>query len=157
MTLRPGDSMPTFQARSDDGRIVSPATLAGGWAVLFFFPRAASAACTLEALGFQRLLAEFGALGAQPVGISTDTEARQALLREKCGLSFPLLPDGNRQLGRTFGVMSGLSGLLGLAQRQTFLFAPDGRLAHHWPGVQPQRHPAEVLERLRGLVGSGAD
>ncbi|ULH16258.1 peroxiredoxin [Deinococcus sp. KNUC1210] len=147
MHLRIGGPAPEFQARSDDGQHVSSASLAGGWAVVFFFPKSGTTGCRLEARQFQQVLPEFGQLNTRIIGVSTDTEAKQALFREQCQLSFPLLPDGDRTIGRAFGVV----GLLGLAKRQTFLIDPQGRLAHHWRSVQPAQHAAEVLEKIRTL------
>ena len=156
MPLRLGDLAPDFQARSDDGQPVSSASLAGGWAVLYFFPKAGSPGCSLEARAFEQALPEFERLQTRVVGVSTDTEARQALFREQCHLTFPLLPDGDRAIGRAFGVLGGVGGLLGLTRRQTFLIDPQGRLAYRWQSVRPAQHAAEVLEKLRALQATAA-
>ncbi|WP_425147402.1 peroxiredoxin [Deinococcus sp.] len=148
MRLRIGDPMPDFQTRSDDGQLISPATLRGEWALLYFYPRASSSGCSLEARRFEQALPDFARLGARVIGVSTDTEARQARFREQCQLSFALLPDGDKAICRVFGVLGGLGGLLGMAQRQSFLFDSGGLLAHHWRSVNPDRHAAEVLGAL---------
>ena len=87
--------------------------------------------------------------------LSTDTEARQARFREKCDLSFPMIPDGDKAIGRAYGVMGGVSGLLNLAQRQTFLIDPAGNLAWHWKVSNPATHAGQVLEKLAELSRSG--
>ncbi len=149
MGPRVGDHAPDFEARSDDGRRVNLRSLRGSWVVLCFFPRAGSPGCSLEARQFERALPDFERLGARVVGVSVDTEARAALMRERCGLTFPLLPDGAQRLGRAYGVSGGLGGLLGLARRQTFLISPEGLVARHWRQVNPVGHAAEVLAALR--------
>ena len=151
MSLRIGDPAPAFQTRSDDGQLISLAALAGQWAVLYFFPRAGTPGCSLEARRFQQALPDFERHNARVIGVSTDTEARQALFRETCQLSFPLLPDGDRAIARAFGVMGGVTRLLGLTQRQTFLLDPQGRVAQRWQHVQPEHHAAEVLTTLKAL------
>jgi peroxiredoxin Q/BCP len=148
MPLPVGQPAPTFDTRSDDGRPVSLTELRGRWVVLYFYPRAGTAGCSIEARRFEAALPEFERLSAAVIGVSTDTEARQASFRDTCGLSFPLVPDGDRTLSRAYGVIGGLGGLLGAAARETFLIDPEGRLAHHWRRVNPLTHAADVLREL---------
>lgn len=146
MSRRIGDPVPDFERRSDDGRVVHLQALRGGWVVLFFFPRAQSMGCSIEAQRFEAALPALEALGVTVVGVSTDTEARQASFRDQCHLSYPLVPDGDRSLCRAYGVMGGLGGLLGMAARETFVIDPDGNLAAHFRSAQPTAHPAAVLK-----------
>lgn len=149
MSPRVGQPAPEFDARSDDGRRVRLAELRGQWVVLYFYPRANTPGCALEARRFQEALPQFEQLGAAVIGVSTDTEARQAQFRDACGLSFPLLPDGDRALAQAYGVVGGLSGWFGMTARQTFLIDPQGNLAAHWTRVNPATHAADVLRRLQ--------
>lgn len=148
MPLPVGQPAPAFDTRSDDGRPVSLTELRGRWVVLYFYPRAGTAGCSIEARRFEAALPEFERLSAAVIGVSTDTEARQASFRDTCGLSFPLVPDGDRTLSRAYGVIGGLGGLLGAAARETFLIDPEGKLAHHWRRVNPPTHAADVLREL---------
>ncbi|KEF35251.1 MULTISPECIES: peroxiredoxin [Deinococcus] len=152
MALRAQQPAPDFDTRSDDGQPVRLADLRGRWVVLYFYPRAGTPGCSVEAQRFEAALPEFERLGAVVIGVSTDTEARQAKFRESCGLSFPLIPDSDRSLARAYGVMGGVGGLLGVAARQTFLIDPQGRIAHHWRTVNPVSHAADVLRYLRQTV-----
>ncbi|WP_407570766.1 peroxiredoxin [Deinococcus altitudinis] len=148
MSIRIGEAVPDFAARSDDGQQLSLSGLNGQWAVLYFYPRASTPGCSIEAQRFEQALPEFRRMNAQVIGVSTDTEARQAKFREKCDLSFPLIPDGDKVIGRAYGVLGGVSGLLNLAQRQTFLIDPQGKLAWHWKVSNPGTHAGEVLAKL---------
>lgn len=148
MTPRVGQLAPPFRARSDDGRLIDLAELRGRWVVLYFYPRAGTPGCSVEAQRFEEALPEFGRLGAEVIGVSTDTEAQQARFRDRCGLSFPLLPDGDRAVAEAYGVLGGVGKLLGMTARQTFLIDPAGRLAFHWKRVNPLGHAAEVLQTL---------
>ncbi len=148
MSIRIGEAVPDFAARSDDGQQLSLSGLNGQWAVLYFYPRASTPGCSIEAQRFEQALPEFRRMNAQVIGVSTDTEARQAQFREKCDLSFPLIPDGDKVIGRAYGVLGGVSGLLNLAQRQTFLIDPQGKLAWHWKVSNPSTHAGEVLAKL---------
>ncbi|THF70584.1 peroxiredoxin [Deinococcus sp. Arct2-2] len=152
-TLTPSASQapnmaPEFSARSDDGRTLRLSEMRGGWVILFFYPRAGSPGCSIEARRFEAKVEDFNALNAQLIGVSLDTEARQAKFRDSCGLSYPLIPDGDRTLSKAYGVIGGLGGLLGMAARETFLIAPDGSIARHWRTVNPATHAADVLKEV---------
>jgi peroxiredoxin Q/BCP len=149
MFPRAGQPAPDFESRSDDGRMVRLRDLRGRWVVLSFYPRAASPGCSVQAQGLEAALPEFARLGAQVVGVSGDTEARQASFRERCGLSFPLLPDGTRRISRAYGVPGGLGAWLGLSARVTFLIDPHGTVAHIHRGADPATHAAAALDELR--------
>lgn len=152
MAAEIGQMAPALTARSDDGREILIPDPQGRWTVLYFYPRASTPGCSLEARHFEQALPEFERLGAQVVGVSTDTEASQAKFRDGCGLSFALLPDGDKSICRAYGVLGGLGGMLGLAARQTFLIDPAGKVAHHWKQVSPAGHAAEVLRVLGGIA-----
>ncbi|WP_221088211.1 peroxiredoxin [Deinococcus aquaedulcis] len=148
MSLRPGDPAPAFTRRSDDGREVSLEGLRGRWVVLYFYPRAGSAGCSIEAQRFEAALPEFERLGAQVIGVSTDTEAKQAAFRDSCALSYPLLPDSDRSVCRAYGVMGGLGGLLNMAARATFLIDPQGLVAWVHRSANPMSHVSGALAAL---------
>lgn len=148
MTPQVGQPAPAFDARSDDGQHIASSALRGRWVVLYFYPKASTPGCSIEAQRFEQALPEFERAGAVVVGVSTDTEASQAKFRDQCRLSFPLLPDGDKTISRAYGVLGGLTGLLGVAARQTFLIDPQGTLVHHWKTVNPATHAAEVLRVL---------
>lgn len=156
MSVQVGQPAPEFHARTEDGQHLALADLRGQWVVLYFYPRANTPGCSLEAQAFQASLEDFGARNAAVVGVSTDTEARQAAFRDRCGLAFPLIPDGEKVLARQYGVLGGLSGLLGVASRQTFLIDPEGVLRWHWRFVNPAGHAREVLGQLTALQAAGA-
>ncbi|CAM3203650.1 peroxiredoxin [Deinococcus deserti] len=154
MSLQVGRQAPPFDVRSDDGRRVSLSAMRGQWVVLYFYPKANTPACSIEAQRFEAVLPEFERLGATVIGVSTDTEARQASFRDQCRLSFPLIPDGRKRLARDYGVVTGLRGLLGIASRETFLIGPEGELACHWRTVNPATHAGEVLSELERRTGA---
>ncbi len=145
---------PEFTRRSDDGRTVSLSGLRGQWVVLYFYPRASSPGCSIEARRFEAALPEFERLNAAVIGISTDTEAHQAHFRDTCGLTHPMIPDGDKELCRAYGVVGGLSGLLGLASRATFLIDPQGVLAYVHRSANPAGHAPVMLQELERRAGA---
>ena len=142
------EPVPNFSATSDTGQIVSLEQLRGEWVILYFYPRDSSLGCSIEAQRFEQSLPEFVKRNAQVIGVSTGSSASQTKFREKCNLTFPLLPDTDKSIAKAYGVINGFMALLGNADRQTFLIDPNGNLAHHWKFVNPLSHATEVLQIL---------
>ena len=111
-----GERVPDFTLNDHTGRTRSLSELlAGGPVVLFFFPLASSPICTAEACHFRDLGREFKALGAQRVGISTDTVAKQARFANQRAFDYPLLSDTRAVVGEHFGVHRTILARLGQA------------------------------------------
>ena len=83
------------------------ALLSDGPVVLFFFPLASSPICTAQACHFRDLSNEFARVGAQRVGISTDTVDRQAHFAQQRSFDYPLLSDADGVVSELFGVRRG--------------------------------------------------
>ncbi len=148
MSLEIGQPVPEFSGTDDTGKIISRNSLLGRWVVLYFYPKDNTPGCSIEANKFEQILPELKALGAEVVGVSTDSSASHANFREKCGLSFALLADTDKSIGKSYGVLGGLMGMIGIAARQSFLIDPQGNLAQHWKMVNPMTHALEVKQAL---------
>src|SRR4051794_38606251 len=103
-----GEKAPNFTLCDHTGR---PRTLTSllseGPVVLFFFPLASSPICTAQACHFRDLSNEFARVGAQRVGISTDTVDRQAHFAQQRSFDYPLLSDTDGVVSELFGVRRG--------------------------------------------------
>ena len=103
-----GDKAPDFTLYDHTGR---PRTLSAflseGPVVLFFFPIASSPICTAQACHFRDLSSEFATVGAQRVGISTDTVDKQAHFAQQRSFDYPLLSDADGVVSELFGVRRG--------------------------------------------------
>src|SRR3954470_7612766 len=103
-----GDTAPDFTLYDHAGRARTlSALLSDGPVVLFFFPIASSPICTAQACHFRDLSSEFAAVGAQRVGISTDTVDRQAHFAQQRSFDYPLLSDADGVVSELFGVRRG--------------------------------------------------
>ena len=145
---------PDFSATADDGATISLSSLRGSWAVLYFYPKDNTPGCSIEANKFEQALPEFTALGATVIGVSTDSSASHTKFRESCNLTFPLLPDTDKAISKAYGVLGGLTGSLGVADRQTFLIDPEGKVAQHWKRVNPMTHAVEVKRELEDQINA---
>ena len=124
--------------------------LAGGPAVLFFYPAAMTPGCTKEACHFRDLASEFGAVGAQRVGISTDSVDKQAQFADKQKFDYPLLSDTDGTVATTFGVKRGLLGKFMPVKRTTFVIDTDGTVLDVIASeVSMDTHADKALEVLR--------
>jgi peroxiredoxin Q/BCP len=104
-TISEGALAPDFELPDQDGKPVSLSTLLlDGPLVLFFYPAAMTPGCTKEACHFRDLAAEFAAVGARRVGISTDPVERQQQFVGAHGLDFPLLSDADGTVATQYGV-----------------------------------------------------
>lgn len=101
------------------------ALLADGPVVLFFYPAAMTPGCTKEACHFRDLAAEFAAVGAVRVGISTDAVDKQARFADTQRFDYPLLSDADGAVAQRFGVKRGLLGKLMPVKRTTFVIDTD--------------------------------
>ena len=103
-----GEKAPDFTLYDHTGwpRTLS-ALLSDGPVVLFFFPIASSPICTAQACHFRDLSNEFATVGAQRVGISTDTVDKQAHFAQQRSFDYPLLSDADGVVSDLFGVHRG--------------------------------------------------
>jgi thioredoxin-dependent peroxiredoxin len=103
-----GEKAPDFTLYDHTGRPRKLSTLlSDGPVVLFFFPLASSPICTAQACHFRNLSDEFARVGAQRVGISTDTVDRQAHFAQQRSFDYPLLSDADGVVSELFGVHRG--------------------------------------------------
>jgi peroxiredoxin Q/BCP len=103
-----GERAPDFTLYDHTGRPRTlSALLSAGPVALFFFPIASSPICTAQACHFRDLGSEFAAVGAQRVGISSDTVDKQAHFAQQRSFDYPLLSDADAVVSELFGVRRG--------------------------------------------------
>jgi peroxiredoxin Q/BCP len=147
--MQVGDVVPEFELDDQDGnRWRLSERLADGPVVLFFYPAAMTSGCTKEACHFRDLAAEFGAAGAQRVGISLDSVDKQKQFADKHGFDYPLLADTAGTVAKIFGVKRPI-GMLKV-KRQTFVIGADGKLLGKVGSeLNMDRHADEALDILK--------
>ena len=123
-----GEMAPDFTLYDHTGRPRTlSALLAEGPVVLFFFPIASSPICTAQACHFRDLSDEFAKVGAQRVGISTDTVDKQAHFARQRSFDYPLLSDADEMVSELFGVRRGRLAKL----RRSVVAREAGRRGRH--------------------------
>jgi peroxiredoxin Q/BCP len=148
------DKVADFALQDDQDKTVHLGDFAGKPVVLFFYPKADTPGCTIEACGFRDQFQKIQDTGAIVLGISRDTPKAQHEFREKYDLPYTLLADVDETVCDQFGVLKekNMYGkkVMGI-ERTTFLIGPDQRLLKVFPKVKPEGHAEEVLETLKGL------
>jgi peroxiredoxin Q/BCP len=145
-----GQTAPTFTLPSQDGSQISLDSFRGKWVVLYFYPKDMTKGCTIEAHNFQRDQAKFDAANAVIVGVSVDTPDSHKEFCTKEGLTFRLLADPKHKVVDQYGSL-GHFGPMTIANRNTFLIDPKGKIVKVWTKVDPSHHSEEVLAALDEL------
>jgi len=149
--LNVGDKAPDITLDTDSGEPLKLSSLKGQKVVLYFYPKADTPGCTVEACEFRDLSPKFKKKNAVIVGLSPDTVKSQAKFKGKFDLPFTLLADADRAAAEAYGVwqeknMYGKK-VMGIV-RSTFLIGEDGRIEKIWSKVKAQGHADEVLAAL---------
>ena len=149
--LKEGDPAPEIRGRTDSGEEFRLSSLKGQRVVLYFYPRADTPGCTVEACEFRDGIKAFAKKGAAVVGVSADTPAAQAKFKQKFDLPFTLVADQDKTAAQSYGVWQEKS-LYGKkvmgTSRTTFVIAPDGKIEKIYSNVKAKGHAAQVLADL---------
>jgi thioredoxin-dependent peroxiredoxin len=152
--LTTGDKAPDFRLARDGGSTVSLADFKGKKLVLYFYPKADTPGCTIEAKDFSRLNPAFAKVGVAVVGVSADPVKKQDAFKAKHDLSTPLASDENHEMLEAYGVWAEKSmygkKYMGI-NRTTVLIDADGRIARIWPKVKIEGHAEEVLAAAKAI------
>lgn len=149
--MKRGDRVTEFELPDQTGAVRSLTSLiADGPIVLFFYPAAMTSGCTKEACHFRDLAAEFAAVGASRVGISTDSVDKQAQFADTQRFDYPLLSDADGMVATQFGVKRGLLGKLLPVKRTTFVIDTDSTVLEVISSeLNMETHADKALEVLR--------
>ncbi len=149
--LKEGDKAPEIRVRTDTGEEFRLSSLKGKRVVLYFYPRADTPGCTVEACEFRDDIRAFARKGVAVVGVSPDKPAAQSKFKEKYSLPFTLLADEEKAATKAYGVwqeknMYGKR-TMGIV-RTTFVIGADGRIEKIYPNVKAKGHAQQVLADL---------
>lgn len=153
--LQIGDVAPAFSLPDSDMEVFDLASEIGRHhIVLYFYPRANTPGCTLQAADFSDHEDDFARHGSIVVGVSPDDCLTNAEFRDLHGLSLRLLSDEDTEICRLYGVwrtrtVDGVT-KAGVA-RTTFIIDKQGVVRHVLRDVSPRGHAAEVFNLVRNL------
>ena len=153
--LQPGDVAPTFQTQA--ALAGKPFTfdlaqsLRQGPVVLYFYPKAFTKGCTIEANAFAEATPQFRQLGASVVGLSHDNiETLKKFSTEACRDQFAVASDPQARVIKAYRAGSILPGM---ASRISYVIGTDGRIKFVHKGMDPYQHVELTLKAVRQLKG----
>lgn len=156
--IRPeiGKLAPTFSALDEYGNKVNLKDLRGQIVVLYFYPKAMTPGCTVQACGLRDIKKNLNKLNVISIGISPDSPARLLKFKERDNLNFTLLSDEDHAIAEQYGVW-GLKKFMGKEydgiHRITFIIDEKGKLIQILDKFKTKTHHQDVLNFIKSHIG----
>lgn len=148
-TLKIGDNAPNFTSKDQDGNTISLSDYKGKKLVLFFYPKASTPGCTVEACNLRDNYERFQSLGYEILGVSADSEKRQSNFRNRFKFPYPLLADEDKTVINAFKVW-GPKKFMGRTydgiHRTTFVIDENGIIEDVILKVKTKVHSNQILK-----------
>ena len=150
--LKAGDVAPQFSLPDQDNKTVSLTDFIGKKVLIYFYPKAMTPGCTIQAQGLRDSQAELASANVEVLGVSPDAVKRLPKFIEKENLNFSLLSDEDHALADAFGVW-GLKKFMGKEydgiHRITFLINENGEIEHVFDNFKTKNHHEVVWAYLQ--------
>ena len=150
--LNVGDAAPDFELLTDEGKPVKLSDYKGQEVVLFFYPKADTPGCTIQACGFRDNYPVIEAAGAVIFGLSPDSPEALAAWRSKMGFPYNLLSDLDHSVADAYDVWGekqyGDKVYTGII-RSHFVVGTDGSIADIQYNISPQDSVARALDFIQ--------
>jgi peroxiredoxin Q/BCP len=143
-----GSQASDFNLLNQDGNSIKLSDYRGKFVVVYFYPRAMTPGCTVQACGLRDKKSDLAAHNIVVLGISPDKPAALKKFQEKDGLNFDLLSDVDHKVAAAYGswgqkqfMGKTFDGIL----RQSFLLDKEGKIVHIISKVDTKTHAEDVL------------
>lgn len=147
MGLQIGDKLPFFTAKDSEGNDFEIKDYIGQPLVIYFYPKDETRVCTEQACSFRDNYEDFKNLGAEVIGISSDSVSSHKKFAERHQLPFILLSDVGKKLRKLFGVQNDLLGLI--PGRVTYVIDKNGIVILIFNSMSGKIHIEKALEILK--------
>ena len=148
-SLKEGDSVPNFTAKTQNGTVFNWNEAIGKPIVLYFYPKDDTPGCTAQACSFRDEYQDFKDLGAEVIGISSDSEKSHVKFAKKYNLPFILLSDKDKTIRKSFGVPTNLLGLL--PGRVTYVVDSKGIIQLVFDSMSAKNHIPKALQAIKKM------
>ena len=151
MALQIGDKVPAFSAKDNNGNDFKSSSIVGKKpAVIYFYPKDNTPGCTAQACSFRDQYEDFKDLGAEVIGISSDSIASHETFAQQYNLPFILLSDTDKRIRNLFGVKSNLFGLI--PGRVTYVADHNGIIQLIFDSLLATNHIPKALETVKKII-----
>ncbi|AYM87015.1 thioredoxin-dependent thiol peroxidase [Pseudoalteromonas agarivorans] len=151
MTIEVGQIAPNFTLNDQDNNPVTLSDLKGKKVLLYFYPRASTPGCTVQAQGLRDTKAELDNLNVVVLGVSPDTPKKLTNFVNKQELNFALLADEEKEVCEKYNVWQ-LKKFMGRENmgvvRTSFLIDEEGIIEHIFNKFKTKDHHEVVLDYL---------
>lgn len=148
-TLKQGDAVPNFTAKDEQGNTINLSDYKGKKLIVFFYPKANTPGCTVEACNLRDNYKVLKEKGYELLGVSADSARKQSNFKKKYDFPFPLLADEDKTVINAFGVW-GPKKFMGREfdgiHRKTFIIDENGIVERVIDKVKTKDHAAQILE-----------
>lgn len=148
-TLTKGDTAPAFTGVDQDGKTHTLSDYKGKKLVVFFYPKADTPGCTAEACDLRDNYQRFKAQGYELLGVSADSQKKQAKFKEKYNLPYPLIADENKEVINAFGVWGSkkfMGRLFDGIHRTSFVIDENGTIEDVITSVKTKAHTEQIIK-----------
>ena len=150
-TLQAGDKAPQFSLQNQNDETVSLSDFAGKKVLVYFYPKAMTPGCTVQAQGLRDSKEELVAKNVEILGISPDPVKRLPKFADKESLNFTLLSDEDHAVADAFGVW-GLKKFMGKEydgiHRISFMIDENGTIEQVFNKFKTKEHHTVILDSL---------
>ena len=151
-TLKPGAVAPDFTTQASLGGKTYTYALADalkkGPVVLYFYPAAFTKGCTIEAHEFADAVDQYKKYGATVIGVSHDNiETLTKFSVSECRSKFPVAADENSKIIDAYD--AGMPMHASMANRVSYVIAPDGKVIYEYTSLSPDQHVANTLKAVK--------
>lgn len=151
MAVQVGDIIPHFSALDTKGNSFDSATVVGKKPlVIYFYPKDNTPGCTAQACSFRDQYEDFVDLGAEVIGVSSDSVISHQKFTAQYQLPFVLLSDTDKKIRNLFGVPSSLFGML--PGRVTYVVDTTGVVQLVFNSMLSGNHIPKALEAIQKIV-----
>lgn len=150
--LAVGASAPDFTTEAARGGVAFKFSLAEilkkGPVVLYFYPKAFTSGCTIEAHNFAEATPKFNALGATVVGISNDDiETLKKFSVEACRDKFAVAVDSGARIMKQYDAALWIKA--DMADRISYVISPAGKVIYVYASLSPDQHVENTLKAVQ--------
>jgi peroxiredoxin len=150
--LAEGVNAPDFSADAALGgqpyRFVLQDALKKGPVVLYFYPKAFTSGCTVEAHQFAEATPKFNALGATVVGMSNDDiDTLKKFSVEACRNQFAVAADPGAKVIKAYD--AGLAIKPDMANRISYVISPQGKVLLAYSAMDPSGHVDAAMKAVQ--------
>lgn len=148
-----GDQAPELALPDQNGKTISLRDFLGKKVVVFYFyPKDNTSVCTTEACSFRDSYQQFSELGAEVIGVSSDSAESHKKFAEKNHLQFPLLADTSSMARKAFGVPSTAGIIPG---RVTYVIDKNGVVRYVFNSMMDgPKHVTEAMKIVKELCAA---